>query len=202
MMKPFHKITGALILSGCLLAGILAGCSTAADSKSNGSSTTQDGTYTLQVDSIDGSSVSGTIGEFTGNPSWPDGERPSDMPEMPSGDMPEMPSDVPDGISGATGERPSGDMPEMPSFDPDEMPSEFSGRGGGMGGFSAGEEKIEFTISENTVITVQSFQGNQSGTLEDIAAGSILEVTISGSKATEVTVISLMPGGGFGGSDT
>lgn len=241
MKKKFFKRAGALIIAGCLLAGTLAGCSnntSSTDSAASSSSATEDGTYTLQVESIDGQTVSGTIGELTqatapssttdsstsstdgttsatssgtsttdGTTSATSGGAESDGSSMPS----DMPSGAPSGMpSGDSDAMPSGDMGDMPSGD---MPSDASGGmpgGGGGAQFTAGTETIEFTISNDAVITVESTTGSQTGTIDDIVVGSVLEVTISGGTATDVTVKNITGSGGadasadasFGGSST
>ncbi len=138
----------------------------------------------------------------------PEGEAPEGMPEgeAPSGDMgerPEMPEgEAPEGMS--EGEAPEGmSEGEAPEGMPEgEMPS--GGAPSGMPGgssFESSGETIEFTLTDDTVITIEYLQGSSEGTADDIVLGSVLEIVLDEeNQATSVTVKNLNAGGGFGGS--
>jgi hypothetical protein len=101
---------------------------------------------------------------------------------------------------------PTGDggMSEMPPGDGEmpEMPPGDGGMPGGMSEFVESGETITFEITDSTTITVEFLQGTSEGTIDSIAVGSILEVTLNGSNATKIIVRNLQTGGGFGGSGT
>lgn len=149
-----------------------------------------------------------------GAPEKPDGEEEnsssgSDKPEPPSGEegsgeMSEKPDGGEDGGSDSgkpeppSGEEGSGEMPERPDG------NGMSG-GAGMGGsaFTANGESVTFTLTEDTEVTLEYLQGNGEGTLEDVAVGAVLEITLDDdNNAVTVIVRNLNAGGGFGGSDT
>ncbi len=67
--------------------------------------------------------------------------------------------------------------------------------------FEAGSETITFTVTDDTVITIEFQQGSQEGTLEDLAANQVIEVTLDdANQALTLTVKNLQSGSGFGGS--
>ncbi len=135
----------------------------------------------------------------------PSGDAPSgDGNGAPSGDAPsgDAPSgDAPSGDgNGAPGESADGDSTEMPEGNapsgdaPSEMP-------GGGSSFEGSGESITFTVTDDTVITVEFLQGSSEGTIDDIAVDSVLEVTLDeDGNATAITVKNLNSGSGFGGS--
>lgn len=149
----------------------------------------------------------------------------SDKPEPPSGEAPEKPEGGEEGSgldSGEAPEKPEGgeedssldsDKPEPPSGDNgnEEMPekpdgdSAPGGASGGMRGnsFTSSGESVTFTLTEATEVTLEYLQGSGAGTLEDIAVGAVLEITLDDdNNAVTVIVRNLNAGGGFGGSDT
>lgn len=159
---------------------------------------------TVQVTAVEGNTITaemGTIsaqsmGEIPGGEA-PEGNTPGG--EAPSGEMP--------GGETSEGNEPSGDMPggEAPSG---EMPGgeapEGNAPGGDMPGgssFESSGETITFTLTDDTVVTVEYLQGTGEGTAEDIVLGSVLEVTLDDeNQAVSVTVKNLNAGNGFGGS--
>ena len=112
----------------------------------------------------------------------PSGEKPDG--EAPSGEKPEKAPEKPEGMP--DGEAPSGEKPEG-------MP--------GAGSFVSSGEIIEFTLTENTVITLEYMQGSGEGTAEEIVLGSVSEITLDEeNNATTIIVKNLNTGNGFGGS--
>lgn len=75
---------------------------------------------------------------------------------------------------------------------PGEMPgSSFAGSG----------ESLTFEVLDDAVITVEFLQGSSAGSFDDVALGSVLEVTLNDDgNAVAVTVKNLNSGNGFGGS--
>lgn len=103
------------------------------------------------------------------------------------------PSKEPDERDGQPGE--PGGQDNRP-----EMPGDQNGQPGGSR-FETSGEAITFTVSDDTTITVEYLQGSGEGTIDDIAAGSVLEVTLDDdSHALTVIVKNLNAGNGFGGS--
>ena len=145
-------------------------------------------------------------------PEKPDGQAPSD--EKPDGEKPsgEAPSaEAPSGEK-PSGEAPNGEKssedgqqtpPEKPEGDSSNAPAGEAPAGGTPGGstFTASGESTSFTVTDSTTITVEFLQGNQEGTIDDIAVGSVLEVTTDADgNALTIVVKNLNAGGGFGGS--
>lgn len=188
------KLGVALLLGGLMF--VISGCSE--------SSALDDGTYTLQVESVADSKVSGVLGELSAEEGGPGmgGEPPGDMPA--DGSMAE--ETTAEGVSMADQATSDSDSDTPPTPPDGEMPGggQAPPDSGGFGGsaFTASEDKAEVEFTDNTLITVEFMQGSQEGTMEDIAEGSILEVTVKDGKATEATVKNMNSGGGFGGSDT
>ena len=152
-----------------------------------------DGDNATSGDSTNGEAPSGEA------PEKPDGDNAtggdSTNGEAPSGEAPEKPDgDNATGGDSTNGEAPSGEAPEKPDG---EAPQ-------GIGGstFTAGDESITFTLTDDTAITVEYLQGSDDGTADDIAVGSVLEVTLDADNQAETVVVkNLNAGGGFGGSD-
>ncbi len=188
----------------------------------------QAGTLTVQVESIDGNTVtaaSGTLEQqaMPGGGDMPEGDLPGgngEMPEMPEGfepgadgEMPEIPEGGTPGGDGEAPEMPEGGMPggdgerpEMPEGgtpggdgEAPEMPE--GGMPGGGAQFLADGETVTFTLTDDTIITVEFLAGSQDGTADDIAVGSVLEVQLDADgTAAYVNIKNLSAGGGFGGS--
>ena len=150
-----------------------------------------------------------TMPEGMTMPQWGGGERPEGMPEgfdgmeMPEGfTMPEgMPEDftMPEGgmpgyggnFFGGNGERPQGG--ERPQAG--ERPEGGKGQSG-FAGFSTDVESKQVDISK-AHISVQIDGGKESGSLEDIKAGTYVTITIS--PKGEATYVLITSRGGFGG---
>jgi hypothetical protein len=176
----------------------------------------------LQVTAVDGNTITGEIGELAG------GGAPGEMGEKPDGEVPdgggapgemgEKPEgEAPDGggAPGEMGEKPDGEAPdgggapgEMGEKPDREAPDGEGQPGGQMGGQPGGSsfqgtgETVSFTITDDTEIIVEFLQGQDAGTIDDIAVGSVLEVELDDEdQAVSITVKNLNAGGGFGGSD-
>lgn len=171
------------------------------------------GTLESQGGAPDGQNGAPSGGAPSGQtpPEEPDGQAPSgEAPsgEKPSGDDQQTPPEKPDGQA-PSGEKPDGEKPsgETPSGQtPPEKPDGDNGSapaGGAPGGstFTASGESTSFTVTDSTTITVEFLQGSQEGTIDDIAVGSVLEVTTDADgNALTIVVKNLNAGGGFGGS--
>lgn len=121
-------------------------------------------------------------------PSYGEGETP---PDLPSGQTPEGGA-APDGGAGGT-------PPELPQG---QMPQD--GEPGGMGGsFTAGEETVELELAAQLTVTREGMAG-QASSVDDLAQGDIVQVTVGQDNAVSAIVVKNInggPGGGFGGSD-
>lgn len=139
----------------------------------------------VQVTSVEEGTVSGEVLEMSG-PGKPDGD--GQPPEKPDGDK--QPLERPDG-DGQPPEKPVGDKqpPERPDGDgqPPERPDGTDKPQGKPDGnipeemepeFFASGENIEFTITEETVITLDERGETAEGTADDITADDILEVVL------------------------
>lgn len=185
-------------------------------------------TVTVKVTAVDGNTVTAEVGELktmgggAGQKDGAPGQKPSgggnDQPgekrNKPDGQSDEAQNGKPgarDGQSKAEGDRAKGqggqpDKPDGPQGGHGggaQKGGQPGGPQGGHGGssFEASGETITFTISDDTAVTVEYLQGSGEGTIDDIVAGSVLEVTLdSDSNALSVTVKNLNAGGGFGGS--
>jgi hypothetical protein len=112
-------------------------------------------------------------------PQMNDGQQPSDMPEMPSGDMQNG------GMPEMNGEAPSGDMPEMPNGDmqngdkPSDDGRNKGGFGGGMGSPGMGNNSSEISSEHHIQINGGTIYINAQGDGIDsngslvIAGGSV-----------------------------
>ncbi len=187
----------------------------------------------VKVTAVDGNTVTADVGELEEGkmPEKPDSgedggaEKPEDSsagsekPELPSGnngkeEVPEKPDSGEDGSAEKPEDSSAGsEKPEPPSGKEDggnmsEKPDGNSAPGGapnGMGGstFTANGESMTFTLTEETKVTLEYLQGSGEGTLEDIAVGAVLEITVDDNhNAVTVLVRNLNAGGEFGGSDT
>lgn len=177
--------------------------------------------YTVKVESIEDNTITAVVGELTtqdGPPALPNGEAPTGEapPTLPEGEeaQGEAPA-KPEGNS-AQGEVPAkpedqqaqGETPTKPEGQQaqGEMPPakpEGSGSMGSMNTFVETSEKITFTLSDTTEITIEMLQGSQEGTIENIGVNNVLEVTLDeNNEALSVVVKNLQAGGGFGGSHT
>jgi outer membrane lipoprotein SlyB len=186
--KDFIKMKRILaLISAALLAVSLTACAkNAADSGSAASSETIVTNQTItygKVTQIDGSAVTITVGTL-------------DIPsgQSGSGGAPDTNSAFGNG-SAPTG-APNGQQA------PDSGAGAFNADGqipGGFAGFTATDEVKTLTLSSNTVVWFESRGGVTSGAVSDIAVGTIIKVTMTGSEVAAVTIEQL-GGGAQGGS--
>jgi len=215
----------ALALAGCSAGTPAAAQTTATAEQTTVSQTARAETTYVQVQSIDGNSITAVVGTMAQGMGQPGGNGASgESGSQPQGTPPEQPSD------NSNGAQPQGTPPEQPSDNsngaqpqgtPPEQPSDNSngaqpqgGQPGGMG-FTAGTETIVFTVNDATQITEQTGPQEQATeitqlTVADLAVGDVLAITLTGDNVAETIVIqpSGMPddagqsGGNFGGSGT
>lgn len=138
---------------------------------------------TVKVTAVDGNTITADEGDIVsgGAPGQPG-----------DGSAPEKPGDD----SGGSG---SGDG----SGAPDKPDGEAGSAHGGMGGstFEASGSSMTFTVTDDTSISVEFLQGSSDGTIDDIAVGSVLAVTLNDDgTAASVVVKNMNAGSGFGGS--
>lgn len=138
---------------------------------------------TVKVTAVDGNTITADEGDIVsgGAPGQPG-----------DGSAPEKPGDD----SGGSG---SGDG----SGAPDKPDGEAGSAHGGMGGstFEASGSSMTFTVTDDTSISVEFLQGSSDGTIDDIAVGSVLAVTLNDDgTASSVVVKNMNAGSGFGGS--
>lgn len=178
----------------------------AADDGTIEKSAEETGSYIVQVTAVEGDKITAEIGTLR-TPGM--GEAPEE--EVPEGEKPEGASEGEKPEGAPEGEKPEGAPEgEVPEGKPEGAPAGEVPEGKpegekpeGMPGssFSSSGEMIEFTVTEDTVITVEFLQGSDEGTLEDIVLNSVLEIALNEeNQATAVTVRNLNAGNGFGGS--
>ncbi len=173
---------------------------------------------TVKVTAVDGNTITADEGDIVsgGAPGQPgDGSAPEksgdDSGGSGSGDgsgAPEKPSDGSDKPEGEPPAKPdgdnSGDAPDQSgSGAPDKPDGEAGSAPGGMGGstFEASGSSMTFTVTDDTSISVEFLQGSSDGTIDDIAVGSVLAVTLNDDgTAASVVVKNMNAGSGFGGS--
>ncbi|MEN6635686.1 MAG: hypothetical protein ABFC56_07550 [Clostridiaceae bacterium] len=162
----------------------------------------------VQVQSIDSGTVTAVVGTMT-------------QPAEQTGGAGQQSSSSDQ--SQGTGSAPQGTPPAQPSGDNTQQgtpPQQLSGdtaqqSGQGMGmGFTAGDAVITFQVGDTTLVTKQNGPETAAATLDDIAVGDILAVTLSNQNVAESIVIQStgagqdasaqggQPGANFGGSDT
>ena len=141
---------------------------------------------TVKVTSVDGNKITADEGEITA----------ASMNPAPDGAAPDKPSDIDNGsISDGT-------PPEMPSDNgsaPDGEPPARPGESGSA--FESNGSSVEFTVTDDTEISLEFLQGSSAGSVDDITVGSVLAVTLNDDgTAASVLVKNMAAGGGFGGS--
>lgn len=138
---------------------------------------------TVKVTAVDGNTITADEGDIVSG----------GVPGQPGdGSAPEKPGDDSDGSGSGDG---SG-APEKPD-------GEAGSAHGGMGGstFEASGSSMTFTVTDDTSISVEFLQGSSDGTIDDIAVGSVLAVTLNDDgTASSVVVKNMNAGSGFGGS--
>ena len=224
-------LTASLFLSGCSNTSAAAEDTTAEDT-SDQTTDQAAGTVTAQITSIDGSQITASVGTLTAaqaseangpadgdanatDSSPADGGSTSSEgtpPAKPEGDDASQDGDAPGGArdssdpSGSTSSestppaKPEGDDASQGGDAPGGAPSAKPGEGGSS--FEAGSETITFTVTDDTVITMEFQQGSQEVTAENLAVNQVIEVTLDDSnQAASIVIKNLQAGGGFGGSD-
>lgn len=203
--RRFRK-WAAILAAIALAASALGGCAQAASSSSSpanadaSGSTAAEGSYTVQVQAVDGDTVMAVVGELTQRGGGTPPNLPSGGNSAPAGDMSSPDGTPPDGQAVPPDLPADTSVPEGAGDHPPDMPS-----GGAPGGsqFTAGDETITFTLTDATAISVEFLQGSSKGDSSSIVVGAVLDVTLDASgNAIAITVKNLAAGGGFGGSDT
>ena len=189
-----------LAAMGCIVtmtAVLTIGCGTTGSTGSTSADNTEateeqeSESVTLQVTAVDGSTITGDVGEMS--------EVPSDG-QAPGGDN----AQKPDEQASDNQQTP----PEKPEGDSDQKPEAGQKPGGAPQGspFTASGETQTFTLTDTTEITVESAENTTEGTADDITVGSILEVTLDTDGNALTVIVKSMNGGGgpegngFGGS--
>ena len=189
-----------LAAMGCIVtmtAVLTIGCGTTGSTGSTSADSTEateeqeSESVTLQVTAVDGSTITGDVGEMS--------EVPSDG-QAPGGDN----AQKPDEQASDNQQTP----PEKPEGDSDQKPEAGQKPGGAPQGspFTASGETQTFTLTDTTEITVESAENTTEGTADDITVGSILEVTLDTDGNALTVIVKSMNGGGgpegngFGGS--
>lgn len=191
-----------MVAFGCvavITVSSVTGCGSSTEDKATGSVQTTEQSevaantvVTVQVVAVEGNEITADVGTISE-------QSISEMPESSEAD--EKPS-----AEAPSGGAPSGEMPEgAPNGEaPEGAPRGGAPEGQMRGGnsFEASGESITFSLTDDTAITVEYLQGSSEGTIEDLAVGSVLEVTLDDeNQAVSVVVKNLNAGGGFGGSD-
>ncbi|MEN6419409.1 MAG: hypothetical protein ABFC73_10865 [Clostridiaceae bacterium] len=135
-----------------------------------------DVTY-VQVQSIDNGTIIAVAGMVAQNT-----PASGDSANSAQGTPPEMPSgDSANGAQGTPPEMPSGDNTNDQQGTP---PS--GGAPGGMGGFTAGTETLTFSVDSATVVTLAD---GTKGTIDSIAVGDVLAITLSSANVAETITV-------------
>lgn len=197
-------ITGFMVtaLVGCGSGGTgtTSAAATATDSAgSAGSSDYSSSEIVGQVQTVEDKTVTLLLGELTdagqGQSGAPAGQANSSDstgaaapsgPAAPTGTARPSATGEPSGGGQPSGPAPSGNQPSGGSP---------NGQPGGGKIFTAGTETKAITITDDTVIKVESASGETDGSMDDIKEGAILEVTLGDNNtATAVTVKNGMTG--------
>ncbi len=195
----------------CLIvaAAMLAGCSgtelsiTAAEPEATAEaaalSGTDDNALTVQVQSIEGAVVTAVVGTLAAQ-TPPDMSGGAQNGQKPDGTAPDKPDgEAPSAQGGEAPDKPDGEAPDM------------SQDGMGLGGFTAGDEIVCFTVTDATAITKGGPSGQSEAGLSDISVDSILSLVLDGeSNALTIVIYDGGTGGapaqggqsGFGGSES
>ena len=216
------KRTIAILCSAAITLSMMTACSNSNETASVSSADYSGQTITGQVTSIDGTSITLQLGEWTENSGGaPDGQTPPEQTDTGSGET--APPEKPDGEQstdsggGTPPEKPSsGSDTAEPPEKPDEQQAESGSgeqasdeqtppdmpNGGGApssGSFTAGEDSAAFDFSDASV-QVESGAETADGSLDDISVNAIVVAEIGDdNKVTSVTVKSTQ-NAGFGGS--
>ena len=168
------------------------GCSKSTES--TGSSAEEE-PVVLQVTEIEDNKVTGDTGTITENTpeAPPENKSKETPPENRDDTPPEKPAESQEEPPN-NGENTENTGEELPQKPQGQKPS--SGKT-----FESDGDTISFEIDDETQIIVEFLQGEGEGTIDDIAVGSVLEVSLEDDNtASEITVKNLNAGSGFGGS--
>jgi hypothetical protein len=216
-------IVTALALAGCSAGTQTATQATAAVDQTATSQTAAEATY-VQVQSIDGNSITALVGTMAQGMAQPSGDNQQGNSTQQQGTPPDQPSSggkqqqgTPPDQPSSGGKQQQGTLPEkssdnnggtQPQGTPPEQPTgdgngsqPQGGQPGGMG-FTAGTETITFTVSDATAIAAQTGPQDQTTnttvlTLADIAVGDVLAITLSSDNIAQTIVVQQagQPGG-------
>lgn len=158
---------------------------------------------TVQVTAVDGNSITADEGEIVSGGAPGDGGSAPEKPGEDSGDT--APGGDPDKSEGEPPAKPDGENTDSAADKPEgEAPDKPDGEApGGMGGstFESSGSSVTFTVTDDTKISVEFLQGSSDGTIDDIAVGSVLAVTLNDDgTAASIVVKNMNAGSGFGGS--
>lgn len=187
-----------------LIISVFTGCGSESASKD-----TETSTKTVQVTEIDGDQVKAVVGELAGHGGQsreqngearqkPDGTPPADETQSgqgedgKSGDEQQKPDGTPptDGTQSGRGEDgKSGDGQQKPDGTPPADGQKPDGNGGPGGGFTASDDTVTFTITDDTEIVMEQGQNTKAAAESDIKENMILEVTLDeNSQATKIVI--------------
>ncbi len=182
-------VTGlmAMALAGCgsSSAGTASSASTAGNSASTSTSGESGSSEVIgQVQSVSDKTVTLLLGDLTdagrnqdGAPAQPAGSSSSSASLIPS-DSSQAPS------NGQPGGQQSGEQPGQPDG---KQPN--AGQPGGAKAFTAGTETTDITLTDNTVIKVESVTGETDGSIADVKEGAVLDVTLGDNNTADTVVI-------------
>ena len=141
----------------------------------------------VQVQSIDNSMITAVVGTVN----QPEGQT-NDAGQQ--GTPPDMPSGSDNASQGTPAPQTSGnDSQSAPQKQSDDNSAQGGqgapGGAGGSMGFTAGDAVITFQVGDTTAVTKQNGPESTEATLEDIAVGDILTVTLSNKNVAESIVI-------------
>ena len=194
-------VTGlmAMALAGCgsSSAGTSSAASAANNSASASTSTSSKSSSSEvigQVQSVSDKTVTLLLGDLTdagqnqnGAPPQLAGSSSTDASLSSSPNSSQAPSNA------QPGQQPSGQQfGEQPSQPDGKQPD--AGQPGDAKTFTAGTETIAITLTEDTVIKVESVTGETDGSTADVKEGAVLDITLGDNNtATTVIVKSVMP---------
>lgn len=193
-------VTGlmAMALAGCgsSSAGTSSAASAASKSASTSTSSEPSSSEVIgQVQSVNDKTVTLLLGDLTdavqnqnGAPAQPAGSSSSGPSLSSSPNSSQAPS------NGQPSQQPGSQQPSVQPSQPDGKQPDAVQPGGGKT-FTAGTETTAITLTDNTVIKVESTTGETDGSIADVKEGAILDVTLGDNNtATTVIVKNVVPG--------
>lgn len=192
-------ITGlmAMALAGCgsSSAGTSSAASTAGNSANTSTSSESSSSEIIgQVQSVSDKTVTLLLGDLTDA-----GQNQNGAPALSAGSsssgasLSSAPSSSQAPSNGQPGQQSGGQQPsEQPSQPDGKQPD--AGQPGGAKTFTAGTETTAITLTDDTVIKVESVTGETDGSIADVKEGAILDVTLGDNNtATTVIIKNVMP---------